>query len=631
MSISRQIFSLAISFLTILLVRSAPTAPSNPAAAFGDWLKVFNSIDKDAIVQASELLTEEDHDNILRGLMKGLAQLTFGKENMTCPDCVKIENEFSAVLAGFFATWKPVMAQVCKQVSETSTLTEDGCNTIVGRYIPIIETSYSRLFILNHGLICQFMLQKCTNQSISRVDIEPVMEQIYAGQPPPQPKTPTGRATYTILQVNDIHIDFEYFPGGISNCQEGIMCCRANKTVIIGDDPEYAGYWGSTGNCDLPQHTFEQFLTFAKTLNPDYIYWLGDNENHEVDTITRDVNVNTTKYLADRLHTLGPKVYLAIGNHENSPIDTMNFNSPKDNVWFWQNLTGDYKVLLTDDEEKQINQTGYYSSFNSQHNLLVISLYSIPMDSLNFYLLVRTYDTDGQIAWLWNQLKQAEKNGWDVHIILHIPIGNDFSIGIWDQIFNALVERYQNNIRAIFSAHTHNDHLIFHRTKANNEEVLKTQFVGPSLTTFSNLNPSFRVFTVDQDTNEIIDYTQYRLNLTKYNQIGPSATLQWDVAYTFKAQYNMPDLSAGSMQALYNTFKRDYTQMGIYIANFYTTAFDAEVPIDPYQAINIRCAMYSNSRDYFRCLGLLAPVAAGGSFATLVLSNLYPAFMKLKF
>lgn len=194
MSITRQILSLAVSFLTVLLVHSAPTPHARSAAGFGDWLKVFNNIDKKAVVQASELLSEEDQDNILRGLMKGLAQLSFGKDNMTCADCVKIENEFSAVLAGFFATWKPVMAQVCKQVSETSTLTEDGCNTIVGRYIPIIETSYSRLFILNHGVICQFMLQKCTNQSISRVDIEPVMEQIYAGQP-----TPALKPRHTVL------------------------------------------------------------------------------------------------------------------------------------------------------------------------------------------------------------------------------------------------------------------------------------------------------------------------------------------------------------------------------------------------------------------------------------------------
>jgi sphingomyelin phosphodiesterase len=631
MSFARRILSLTLSFLVAVIVRSAPNIKDSSASAFGEWLKDFSHIDKQAIVDASEMLSQEDQDNILRGLMNGLAEFTFGKKNMTCADCVKIENDFSAVMAGFFAAWKPIMAEVCKEVAQTSTLTEDGCNTIVGRYIPVIESSYSRLFIANHGLICQFMMQKCTNESISRVDITPIMEQIYAGQPMPQPKTPTYRKNYTILQINDIHIDFNYYPGGISNCQEGLMCCRVNKTVIVGDDPEYAGYWGSSGSCDLPQQTFEQFLSFAKTLKPDYIYWLGDNENHEVDTITRDVNVNTTKYLATRLATIGSKVYLAIGNHENNPIDTMNFNNPKDNAWFWQNLTSDYQVLLSSDEEKQINQTGYYSSFNSDHNLLVISLYSTPMDSLNFYLLVRTYDTDGQIAWLWNQLKQAEKNNWDVHIIVHIPIGNDFSIGIWDQIFNALVERYQNNIRAIFSAHTHNDHLIFHRTKANNEEVLKTQFVGPSLTTFTNLNPSFRVFTVDQDTNEVIDYTQYRLNLDKYNQIGPSATLAWDVAYTFKAQYNMTDLSAGSMQGLYNVFKRDYSQMGVYIANFYTTAYNSQIPIDPYQAINIRCAMYSNSRDYFRCLGLLAPVAAGNSFVTLMLSNIYPAFMKLKF
>ena len=80
------------------------------------------------------------------------------------------------------------------------------------------------------------------------------------------------------------------------------------------------------------------------------------------------------------------------------------------NQWFFGNLTNDYKPLLTADELAQIKSKGYYSTYVKERNLRVISLYSAPMDALNFYLLVRTYDVDGQFSWLWNTLKASESN-----------------------------------------------------------------------------------------------------------------------------------------------------------------------------------------------------------------------------
>lgn len=46
------------------------------------------------------------------------------------------------------------------------------------------------------------------------------------------------------------------------------------------------------------------------------------------------------------------------------------------------------------------------------------------------------------------------------------------------------------------------------------------------------MNPSFRVYEVDAETNQPINYDQYRLNLTKWNQdtVGP---IEWDIAYNF--------------------------------------------------------------------------------------------------
>jgi len=38
------------------------------------------------------------------------------------------------------------------------------------------------------------------------------------------------------------------------------------------------------------------------------------------------------------------------------------------------------------------------------------------------------------------------------------------------------------------------------------------------MTTYSNSNPTFRIMLLDADTLQQIDYQQYRLNLTYWNQ-----------------------------------------------------------------------------------------------------------------
>ncbi len=41
--------------------------------------------------------------------------------------------------------------------------------------------------------------------------------------------------------------------------------------------------------------------------------------------------------------------------------------------------------------------------------------------------------------------------------------------------------------------------------------------VSPSVTPFGHINPSFRIFTMDASSMQLLDYTQYHLNLTRAN------------------------------------------------------------------------------------------------------------------
>lgn len=53
-----------------------------------------------------------------------------------------------------------------------------------------------------------------------------------------------------ILQLSDIHIDFEYEPGALAECNQP-LCCRksSNNHKSKNDNKSLAGFWGDYRNC----------------------------------------------------------------------------------------------------------------------------------------------------------------------------------------------------------------------------------------------------------------------------------------------------------------------------------------------------------------------------------------------
>jgi hypothetical protein len=64
--------------------------------------------------------------------------------------------------------------------------------------------------------------------------------------------------------------------------------------------------------------------------------------------------------------------------------------------------------------------------------------------------------------------------------------------------------------------HTHNDQFYSIRSVVDGRPI-GTVFAVPSMTTFVDLNPSFRVYEVDDQSFQILDFVQYRLDMAKAN------------------------------------------------------------------------------------------------------------------
>jgi len=174
-------------------------------------------------------------------------------------------------------------------------------------------------------------------------------------------------------------------------------------------------------------------------------------------------------------------------------------------------------------------------------------------------------DPLGQLVWLRNELYAAENNNQSVFIIGHIPPGCSTCISAWSSRYRALIDRFSYLIRGQFFGHTHVDQFEVVRSYKD-ETPIGVILVAPSLTTFSYHNPSFRVFEIDTDTNTVLNYDQYFLNLTKWNT-NTTGPLEWDINYSFLESYNLPDMSPASYMTFLQNFYHNQTLLSLYAAH----------------------------------------------------------------
>jgi len=120
----------------------------------------------------------------------------------------------------------------------------------------------------------------------------------------------------------------------------------------------------------------------------------------------------------------------------------------------------------------------------------------------------------------------------------------------WSERFLVLVERYTDTIKGQIYGHVHQDY--FSIMKGTKKQPVGIGMVGPSLSTYVYLYPAFRVYDMNEFTHDLIDYTQYHLDLLKANK---ELKAEWEVAYKFTEYYGVPDLSIESHELLVEKMK----------------------------------------------------------------------------
>lgn len=370
-----------------------------------------------------------------------------------------------------------------------------------------------------------------------------------------------------ILQLTDIHLDRLYQVGAPNNCKFGTkigtLCCHSYNIPLDPWKPakEYGDF-----NCDAPYKLVYETLEWIKNnIDIQIIFWTGDNINHHDFFQSTSSNLKLISNLTNEIKLNFPKVMLipVIGNHDMYPIDQFNSNLEiykfslyeLSKIW---NITNNYFLKY-----------GFYSIDFFNTRLIVLN--NLIWDNYNF---VGRLNNDSSIQWHWleNEIKNCNNS---ILIIGHIPPTSSESTDLYSDNFETLMTKYKNKIKYSFFGHTHNDEYFLIKNEMN--ETTSIGFMAPSLVPLHRY-PGFRVYQYNITSNEIINYQDYYLNLTKINAFSShegyklSASREgYKLLYDFKKEYNIngnENIITSFNILTYNMIKND-TLFKLYCKNYY--------------------------------------------------------------
>ncbi|KAI7793261.1 sphingomyelin phosphodiesterase [Triplophysa rosa] len=400
------------------------------------------------------------------------------------------------------------------------------------------------------------------NVSLSRVPKPPVTPPT-----PPKPGSPQSR----ILFLTDIHWDAVYAEGSVANCNEP-LCCR-NESGRASWKHNGAGHWGTYGKCDVPLRTVENLLQNVAKSGPwDWVYWTGDIPAHNVWSQTRAQQLNELITISRLLRKyLGPNVnvYPAVGNHESTPVNS--FPPPfvhgnRSSHWLYDTMAEEWAPWLPAGALKTIRHGGFYTA-EVQPGLRVVSLNMNFCARENFWLMVNSTDPADQLQWLVHILQESENKGEKVHIIGHIPPG--LCLSSWSRNYYHIVNRYESTISGQFFGHTHTDEFQMFYDEDTLTRPLGVAFIAPSVTTYVNLNPGYRVYYTDgnypNSSRMVLDHETFILNLTLANNLSngpalpskPDPNPSWTLLYRASEAYGLSTLFPSDFENLIKVFLND--------------------------------------------------------------------------
>ncbi|KAK4047454.1 hypothetical protein OIV83_005366 [Microbotryomycetes sp. JL201] len=466
--------------------------------------------------------------------------------------CTKLGIEDEDVCRGAIGTQAPILAHDLRSISLASHAAKNFCSTVFG-LCPLQQV------IPYH---VQFEKPKGVAALTPPDDQEKAIGKTYKTKHPHKHKkwVSRGRKPFQVLHLSDVHIDREYLPGANTVCSK-VICCRDYGFGSTGPGVEKpAGKFGNK-HCDTPVDLVRSMLAAVDRLAPrkNFTIFTGDVVESAVWAVN-EPNVSTDLHLWNG--EMQSPSYPAFGNHDVAPVNAFPRTTSvqaQQAQWVYDIAAKDWEKWIGKDAAKSVaTQYGCYSIVHPGSELRIISVNTNYWYKQNFWLYDHdepVWDPNGILTWMKHELHEAEAAGQRAWIIGHMPFGKVDAMRDQSNYAAQIFERYHNTIAAHFYGHSHVDEFEIAYPDYNDRRADTANgiaYIAGALTPASTWwqlaheklctdlldlkggNPVFRVYDIDPDTYEVMDFTPYYANKTDPTyQFDP----QWRPYYSARLDY----------------------------------------------------------------------------------------------
>jgi len=131
-----------------------------------------------------------------------------------------------------------------------------------------------------------------------------------------------------------------------------------------------------------------------------------------------------------------------------------------------------------------------------------------------------------------------------------------------------LSNRFSSTVKAQFYGHTHFDEFQLYYDSEDKGRAINPLWLGASLTPFTNLNPGYKIFTVDgarghYSSWNVLDHETWIYNLTEANE-NAHLPPRWFPLYKATQAYGIPNVLPNNLNAFVHRMSSDINAFNEY-------------------------------------------------------------------
>ncbi|EDV96025.1 GH15435 [Drosophila grimshawi] len=393
--------------------------------------------------------------------------------------------------------------------------------------------------------------------------------------------------------VSDLHLDTFYSTQGdiYKSCWQ--LAARNPASSAAVQDLESPGPFGNY-NCDSPWSLVESAVKTMKAKqgdNVEFVLWTGDALSHSAQALSEQ-----------RQHEILRNITELLGRSFSSPFIFPVLGHEDGGLHKYKQMGELWRHWLPTEALVTFEQGGYYSIEQTRSRLRIVALntnfmrHDYDVDSKQAQSLrwpveyyaepkasSRTTTAQDQLQaeqqWLWlDEILTKSRNKQEtVYIVGHMPPGVDERyLGTPhhgqlifternNQRYLDIVRKYASVIQGQFFGHLHSDtfRLIYDEQGTPISWLMTAPSVVPRKEGIgASNNPALRLYKFDTGSGQVLDYTQYWLDLPLANRVHEPL---WQPEYNLTHYYGLGEISAIALHNFVERFTgRDASWFGRY-------------------------------------------------------------------